>query len=205
MKTIQTWLNEHSSVILSAWLLLAVLVLTLSVLRSVLHKRGKTLRYYARRSVKVSTDWFFHNVLRIRLSKIVEFTSSFGLLALMAGQVVVVLAFKEVSLYGWASFVAAGQGVSGAYQLYAVARGELPQRIDATALALSSWIITFIVLVSVYAPKSLGEAQMLFAFGLPLSLVQLLAKFRAAFKLPSGAQKEAIETIDRLAEKWQLK
>ncbi len=177
MKTIQTWLNQHSGAILRAWLLLAVLTLTLSIVRGVLHKRGKTFRYYARRSVKISTDWFFDNVVRIRLNKIIEWTSSLGLLALLAGQAMVVVSFQEVRLYGWASFVAAGQGISGAYQLYAVTRGDLAQRIEATALALSSWTITLIVLVSVYAPQSLGEAQMLFAFGLPLSLVQLLFCF----------------------------
>jgi hypothetical protein len=85
--------------------------------------------------------------------------------------------FQEVSLYAWTSFVTAGQSFSSGYQLFAVSRGDLLQRIEATALALSSWVITFFVMVSVYAPKSLGEAQMLFAFGLPLSVVQIVFCF----------------------------
>jgi hypothetical protein len=237
MKALQTWLNLNARALIAAWLALMVFVVALGIVRHVLHSRGTSVRYLIRRGVRASTDWFFDNVIRIRLSKIIEWTSALGLISLLAGQAVAVVVFQEITMLQWASFLAAGQGFAGGYQMWCVVRGDLSPRIEATMLALSAWIMTMLILLTVYAPHDVYEAEIIYSVGLPLSAVQtvmcalqclvlmryqmypqmpeavlfayavvddLERKILAVFKLPSGMQKEAIETIDRLAKQWKF-
>ena len=145
---------------------------------------GKPLRLLARQMVRGATDWFFEHIVRIRLNRFLEYVSAIGLLGLFVGKVAIFVAGYWYDIATTTGLIASCTVVAGSWQIHAVVKRDIEERLRAAQAAFLAWSLVVVVVTYHFIITAEGaQARMILEFVLPLSMVFWLVNFVQMFVL----------------------
>jgi hypothetical protein len=129
---------------------------------------------YVSNAVVWITDVFFDSIVRMHVHSALEWVSSLGLLALLAGKITGALLF-EGAITVRTSWLVGAMLFGGLYQMFAVVkRRNIKTRMEASTFATGVWLFVFVSLFVGYIGEMTIIARVIFELVLPLCLVFVL-------------------------------
>jgi hypothetical protein len=139
---------------------------------------GKPLRLLVRQAVRSATDWFFEHIILIRPNRFLEYVSASGLLALLAGKIVILFAGYWYDIASTTGYIAACVAVAGFWQFHAVVKRDNEERLRAAFAALWAWSSVLVVMMyHFFHTDAATLARLILEFVVPLSVVFWFVNF----------------------------